>query len=81
MYGFNYQPKAPSSALVSLYPGEDLSVVDTVLRSDYVAEQLAARWLKISWYAIIDEDNAGNRGNLFEAYLRQLFASKETKLT
>ena len=44
------------------------------LNSDCVEEQLSKKYHKSSWYAILDEDNSGNRGNLFEAYLRAKFS-------
>ena len=40
----------------------------------YAEERLAERFLKLSWLAVLDEDNAGNRGNLFEAFVRVKFS-------
>ena len=75
-YQFPYTPSAPSSILVGLSPqNNELTVVTTVLKSDYIAEELAKRHLKIRWYAVLDEGNAGNRGNMFESYLREMFSS------
>lgn len=75
-YQFTFTPSAPSSDLVGLCPLDpSLEIDKVVLKSDYVEEQLAKRHLKISWYAFLNEDNAGNRGNLFESYLREKFSS------
>lgn len=38
-------------------------------------EKVAEKFLKLSWFAGLDEDNAGsNRGNLFEALVRTKFS-------
>lgn len=78
-YQFPYTPSAPSSILVGLRPqNEDLDIATTVLKSDYISEKLAKRHLKISWYAVLNQENAGNRGNMFESYLREIFSSAAT---
>ena len=72
-FQFPFKPDSPSSLLIGICPdGPDKRKI--TLKSDYVEEQLAKKYLKSSWYAILDEDNSGNRGNLFEAYLRVKFA-------
>jgi hypothetical protein len=39
-----------------------------------VEEQLAVKYLRTSWYNVLDEGNTGNRGNLFESYVRIKFS-------
>ena len=81
-YQFSYTPDAPSSVLIGIGPkDESLERQKIVLKSDYVEEQLAKRHLKISWYAFLNEENHGNRGNLFESYLREKFSSKAIHFT
>uniref|UniRef100_A0A7S2UDW3 Uncharacterized protein n=1 Tax=Attheya septentrionalis TaxID=420275 RepID=A0A7S2UDW3_9STRA len=75
-YQFSYKPSEPSSVLVGLSPSDSsLEIKKIVLKSDYVEEQLAKKHFNISWYAFLNEDNAGNRGNVFESYLREKFSS------
>jgi hypothetical protein len=77
-YQFLYKPAEPSSTLVGLGPADaNLELIKIVLKSDYVEEQLGKRHLRISWYAFLNEDNAGNRGNVFESYLREKFSVAE----
>eukprot|EP00550_Attheya_septentrionalis_P010248 CAMPEP_0198288484 /NCGR_PEP_ID=MMETSP1449-20131203/6965_1 /TAXON_ID=420275 /ORGANISM="Attheya septentrionalis, Strain CCMP2084" /LENGTH=587 /DNA_ID=CAMNT_0043986629 /DNA_START=175 /DNA_END=1938 /DNA_ORIENTATION=- len=73
---FAFSPDAPSSVLVSVTPHEaDSSFYRLVLSSDLIEEQLAAKFLRMSWFAaVLDEDNSGNRGNLFEAFVREKFS-------
>ena len=75
-YQFTFDQTVPSSILIGLGPDDkDPTLFKTTLKSDFVEERLASRHLKISWYAVLDKDNEGNRGNLFESYLRLKFSS------
>ena len=74
-YQFTFQANAPSSVLVGIGPSDDrMNLHKTSLKSDYVEERLAVKHLQTSWYAVLDEQNSGNRGNLFEAFLRVKFS-------
>jgi len=74
-YKCTFQPDAPSSILIGIGPRDnDLTDLKITLRSDYVEECLAYKYLKTSWYSFLDEDNAGNRGNIFESYIRAKFS-------
>jgi hypothetical protein len=72
-YQFPFKPETPSSLLIGICP-KGLDGPTIILKSDYVEEQLANKYLKTAWYAVLDEENSGNRGNLFEAYLRVKFS-------
>ena len=79
-YLFSFKPQAPSSVLVGIGPANnELTVHKVTLTSDYVAECLATAHLKMAWYAVLDEDNSSNRGNLFEAYLRILLSQEAVR--
>jgi hypothetical protein len=70
---FSFKPESPSSLLIGICP-KGLNGRTITLKSDYVEEQLANKYLKTAWYAVLDEENSGNRGNLFEAYVRVKFS-------
>jgi hypothetical protein len=72
-YQFPFEPDSPSSLLIGICP-TGLDGFTTTLKSDYVEERLANKYLKMAWYAVLNEDNSGNRGNLFEAYIRVKFS-------
>jgi hypothetical protein len=79
---FAFEPRAPSSVLVSVTPHETSSSEYRLkLSSDFIEEQLAKKCLRRSWFALLDEDNSGNRGNLFEAFVREKFSHGPVKLT
>mmetsp|Transcript_6781 Transcript_6781/g.18953 ORF Transcript_6781/g.18953 Transcript_6781/m.18953 type:complete len:633 (+) Transcript_6781:153-2051(+) len=66
-----FDASAPESALVSVEPDENApSEYRLVICSDVAEEIIAVRRLKLSWYALLDEDNSSNRGNLFESFVR-----------
>jgi hypothetical protein len=69
LYQFSFKPESPSNLLIGICP-EGLNGRTTTLKSDYVEERLANKYLTTAWYAVIDEENSCNRGNLFEAYVR-----------
>lgn len=72
---FSFKPSAPSSILVGIGPKEsDMTKLKITLKSDYVEECLAKKHLKTSWYAVLNEVNSSNRGNLFESYTRLKFS-------
>ena len=74
-YKFSFKPDDPSSVLIGIAPeDENLVRLKISLTSDYVEECLAMRHLRASWYSVLNEDNAGNRGNLFESYIRAKFS-------
>jgi len=74
-YKFSFKPDEPSSRLIGISPKDNnMTLFKITLKSDYIEERLAFRHLKMSWYAVLDEGNAGNRGNLFESYLRVKFS-------
>jgi hypothetical protein len=79
-YMFAFDTGAPSSILIAIAPNGVNSTRFTVaLKSDFVEESLASKHLKISWFNFLDEDNAGNRGNLFESYLRLKFSTGQVR--
>jgi hypothetical protein len=72
-YNFAFTKRSPSRILIGVTP-EDHNTYKIVLRSDFVEEVLARTFLDTKWFNVIDEQNAGNRGNLFESYIRVLFS-------
>lgn len=80
---FIFKEESPSSKLIGIGPkndhsndgGLDWTHYKISLKSDYVEERLAFRHIKMSWYEFLDEANAGNRGNLFESYVRLKFSN------
>ena len=79
---FSFCPEAPSSALIAVGPkDQNLNVFKLTIKSDYIEECLAAKYLRMAWYAVLDEENAGNRGNLFESYLRALFSQRSVSFS
>ncbi|MEM1008466.1 MAG: hypothetical protein AAGJ35_05630, partial [Myxococcota bacterium] len=79
---FVFDETAPSSVLVGVGPhDQDMERFKITLKSDYVEELLAEKYLRTTWYQVLDEDNAGNWGNLFESYLRRKFSMGQVKLT
>ena len=75
-YRFAFNKNSPSRVLIGVCPSDDqrLTNFKISLRSDYVEELLALKYLRTSWYNVLDEGNAGNRGNLFESYVRIKFS-------
>ena len=75
-YRFAFDKNSPSRVLIGICPSDDqrLTNFTIALKSDVVEERLALKFLKTSWYNVLDEGNAGNRGNLFEAYVRKKFS-------
>mmetsp|Transcript_20683 Transcript_20683/g.47963 ORF Transcript_20683/g.47963 Transcript_20683/m.47963 type:complete len:194 (+) Transcript_20683:1-582(+) len=37
--------------------------------------------LRTSWYAVLDEENSGNRGNIFKSYLRVKFSKEPMRFS
>ena len=73
-YAFSFKPDEPSSKLIGIGPTQDDPTDYTVfLKSDYIQELLAEKFLRNSWYAVLNEDNGSNRGNLFEVFVRRMF--------
>lgn len=63
---------APESSLVFVEPNKtDATHYQVSICSDFAEELIAEQHLKLSWFAVLNEENAGNRGNLFEAFIRQ----------
>ena len=68
---FAFNTNAPESTLVSVEPHRNNPLMyDLAICSDFAEEMIAQKHLKLSWYAVLDEDNSGNRGNLFESFVR-----------
>lgn len=81
-YKFTFQPNAPSSILVGICPSDNaVTVLKITLKSDHVEERLAIKHLRASWYAVLDEENSGNRGNIFESYLRVKFSKEPMRFS
>lgn len=79
---FTFKKDAPSSVLIAIGPCDDsLTRVKIMLKSDYVEERLARKYLQTKWYEALDEGNAGNRGNLFESYIRDKFSQGPVKFS
>jgi hypothetical protein len=83
---FALSAESPSSVLIGI--GPDYTIRDQfpptrkiTLKSDYVAEALAVKFLHMSWFELLDEANAGNRGNLFESYIRAKFSQAPVVFT
>lgn len=75
-YRFAFDSSSPSSVLIGVRPSDDqrLTNFKILLRSDYVEERLAHKYLRTSWYSVLNEGNVGNRGNLFESHVRRKFS-------
>lgn len=81
-YRFEFDKKSPRSVLIGLGPDpQDSTLFKITLKSDFVEEHLANKYLKTSWYQVLNEENAGNRGNLFESYLRQKFSTAAVRFS
>ena len=78
-YKFAFKPDQPSSRIIGIGPEKDrpTNLYTVFLKSDYIQELLAENWLHNSWYSVLDEDNGGNRGNLFEAFVRRKFYKQQ----
>lgn len=75
-YMFAFDTTEPSNMLIAIGPDyQDWGQSIISLKSDYVEERLANKYLRMSWYDVGDEDNAGNRRNLFESYVRLKFST------
>ena len=74
-YKFAFEPEQPSSIIIGIGPKKDkpTNLFTVFLKSDYIQELIAEKWLLNSWYHLCDEDNGSNRGNLFEAFVRRKF--------
>lgn len=67
---------APESCLVSVEPDEgNSSHYHLFITSDLAEEVIAEKHLKLAWYAVLNEDNSGNQGNLFKAFVRHKLAA------
>ena len=72
---FAFNPDAPLSKLILVGPKEEnSSLCHLLLTSDCVEERITAQFLRNSWFSVLNKDNAGNRGNLFEAFVCQNFS-------
>ncbi|KAL3923652.1 MAG: hypothetical protein SGILL_001537 [Bacillariaceae sp.] len=77
---FTFMPLAPGSILVAITPRADnREVHSVVLASDLIEEMLAAKFLKLALYDVLDEENSGNRGNLFEAFVRRKLSTSSVQ--
>lgn len=82
VYAKAFNPECPESCLVSVEPVEDMpSQYHLTISSDFAEEKIAEKRMQVSWYAVLDEDNSGNRGNLFEAFIRNKLAGPVESLT
>jgi hypothetical protein len=82
---------SPSSVLIGIGPDYDTRFDDQrhsgiykiTLTSDYVEECVAIKFVRMSWFARLDDEecNAGNLGNLFESYVRAKFSQAPVVFT
>ena len=80
-YNFPFKSDSPSSVLIGIGPGDPSSslhrtLLKITLKSDYIEERVANKYLKMSWFAVLNESNAGNCGSLFESYVRLKFSQQ-----
>lgn len=73
---FAFNKNSPSSVLIGIGPSDDQRLTNCTvsLRSDYVEEWLTLKYLRTSWYNVLNKGKAGNRGNLFESHVRIKFS-------
>mmetsp|Transcript_21989 Transcript_21989/g.51810 ORF Transcript_21989/g.51810 Transcript_21989/m.51810 type:complete len:638 (-) Transcript_21989:137-2050(-) len=81
-FRFAFKPQQLSSYLIGIRPRDrtNLNLHRVFLKSDYIEEKIAEQWIRMAWYALGNESNSSNRGNLFESYVRRTFSSSEVRL-